>query len=113
MGFFAILLIVALIWLLWPLVRVYRSVRRAQRGFTIDLNDLFGMPGAQRPDSDEPRHRYGWSGLRRKKKKIADDVGEYVRFQEMPADTAKQPAYEETAFATEQQITEVEWDDIR
>ena len=69
MGFFAILLIVALIWLLWPLVRVYRSVRRAQRGFTIDLNDLFGMPGAQRPDSDEPRDRYGWSGLLRKKKK--------------------------------------------
>lgn len=94
------------------MVRIYRTLKRAQRGFTIDLNDLFGTPGAQRP-GEEPRQRYGWSGRRAKKKKIGDDVGEYVKFQEVAAtEESDSRGREETSYAVEQQITDVEWEEI-
>ncbi len=108
------LLFMALWWVMKPFVRIYRNVRRAQRGEWIDLNDLFGTPGAQRPKREEPqRNTAGWSGLRRKKKKIDSDIGEYVKFKEMPADPASSTRSAQADFVEEQQITDIEWEDIR
>ena len=113
MGFlFLLLLIAALWWVISPMVRIYRTVRRAQRGFTVDLNDIFGTPGAQRGDEGETRHRYGWSGRRIRKKKIGKDVGEYVKFQEVPGAPEAPSRGKETTYVREQQITDVEWEDL-
>lgn len=108
------LLLMALWWVVKPFVRIYRNVRRAQRGEWIDLNDIFGTPGAQRQESprEARRNSGGWSGIRRKKKKINPDVGEYVKFKEVPADPAA-PSPARAEFVEEQQITDIEWEDIK
>lgn len=115
MKFILLLLLLSLLWtLIKPFVRIYRNVRRAQRGEWINLNDLFGTPGAQRPANGAQKPRGGgWSGMRRKKKKIDPEVGEYVKFKEMPADTPEPPATETVEFTVEQQITDVEWEEIQ
>jgi len=109
------LLLMALWWIVKPFVRIYRNVRRAQRGEWIDLNDLFGTPGAQQQQQhEEPRRNSsGWSGLRRKKKKIDSDIGEYIKFKEVPADPAAPSTPTGTEFVEEQQITDIEWEDIK
>ena len=53
------------------------------------------------------------SGLRRKKKKIDSDIGEYIKFKEVPADPAAPSTPTGTEFVEEQQITDIEWEDIK
>lgn len=110
------ILLLLLFWLLWtlakPFVRIYRNVRRAQRGEWINLNDLFGTPGAQRESDAGRRQRAGgWSGIRRTKKKIDPEVGEYVKFKEMPPDPSA-PKNETVNYTVEQQVVDVEWEEI-
>ena len=110
------ILLLLLFWLLWtlakPFVRIYRNVRRAQRGEWINLNDLFGTPGAQRTsDTGRKQRGGGWSGIRRTKKKIDPDVGEYVKFKEIPADPSA-PRSETVNYTVEQQVVDVEWEEI-
>lgn len=114
MGFLVFLLFVLLLWwLLRPFLRIFRAVKRTQQGFAINLNDFFGTPGAQNP-AGEPRRRDGWSGRRVKKKKIAQDVGEYVAFSEVEvSETAGADARDVPKFTAEQQVTDVEWEDIK
>ena len=72
MGFlFLLLLIIGIWWIISPFVRIYRNVRRAQKGEWINLGDLFGTPGAQTGAGRQQQNRSGWSGIRRKKKKSA------------------------------------------
>ncbi len=110
------ILLLLLFWLLWtlakPFVRIYRNVRRAQRGEWINLNDFFGTPGAQRPaDAGRKSRAGGWSGIRKTKKKIDPAVGEYVKFKEMPADPDA-THNGSVEFTVEQQIVDVEWEEV-
>lgn len=51
------------------------------------------------------------SGSRRRRKKIPSDVGEYVQFTEMPANSTS--AKTQVNFTREEQIEDVEWEDIK
>lgn len=112
MGFiFLLLLLLGLWWILSPFIRIYRNVRRARKGDWINLGDLFGTPGAQSESQPRSTTRSGWSGIRRKKKKIDPGVGEYIKFKEIPADPASIPPAS-ADYVAEQQITDVEWEEI-
>ncbi len=118
---FLILLVAVLYYLIIkPLLRVYFSYKKLRNGDISALFDLFGQPGSQRHRSAyEPdgRRKAGWSHPTPPNKKIADDVGEYVKFTEVTVTettTASDPASGSTAtFTTEQQVTDVEWEDIK
>lgn len=118
---FLILLVAVLYYLIIkPLLRLYLSYKKLRNGDMSAFFDLFSQPGSQRHRSAyEPdgRRKPGWSHPTPPNKKIADDVGEYVKFTEIKvteSTTSTDPdTGARTTFTTEQQVTDVEWEDIK
>lgn len=103
-----------------PVIKVWRTMSKVKRGDFSALGDIFGQPGAQKSssayDSDGNR-KAGWTKARFRKKKIASDVGEYVKFSEVTLSREEREAAEaasaRTTYTTEQQITDIEWEDVK
>ena len=99
----------------WFLFKVYTSVRDARRR----ARDLFSQFGGQ-PRQESGSRKAGWSNSApQKRKKIDRTVGEYVEFEEI-AEThtethtrADGSSYRSETTEVEQQITDVEWEDIK
>lgn len=119
---FLIILGYILYLILRPMWKVWSISRRFRKGDYTVFSDLFGQPGAQpRGTAGSSTHRKaGWDAPGARRKKIGKDVGEYVRFQEVevdPGDAARASSRSESAsaadFVREEQITDVEWEEIR
>ncbi|MDE6367904.1 MAG: hypothetical protein K2K94_01540 [Muribaculaceae bacterium] len=102
------LLLLLLIFVIWPMVRGMIAIARARRSarrFFEQFRQAAGAPDGQQrnaPEQPQPKPR----------KKINPDDGEFVAFEDLPADTSTEP----TTFASveiEQQIVDVEWEDIK
>lgn len=83
------------------------------------FGDLFGQPGSQKNSSQydaDGTRKGGWTKPRNRKKKISDDVGEYVKFSEVTLSESETRQHTDTAghthTVTEQQIVDVEWEDL-
>ena len=114
---FIVLGIYFLYLLLRPAIRMWRAYSKMKKGEFDFFSDFFGQPGAQRSSTvnRDGSRRSGWSAPGIKKKKIPGDVGEYVKFSEIEADSETRQTDargHETYTATEQQVVDVEWDDI-
>lgn len=114
-----ILFIYILYLLLRPAIRVWRTYRNMKNGNFDLFGDLFGQPGSQKRTSQyeaDGTRKGGWTKPRVKKKKISDDVGEYVKFSEVAAnesETSRQTGADVHAHTiTEQQVVDVEWEDL-
>lgn len=103
--------------LLRPAIRVWRAWSKMKNGTFDPFADFFGQPGAQKRSSAyaaDGSRKGGWSRPGIKKKKIAGDVGEYVKFTEITesesvgADRPGSSSY----TAVEQQIVDVDWVDL-
>ena len=95
-------------WIVWMIVRTVLSafmfVRRTRR----QVNDAFGFgeaTGSKQPNRKSPRHQG---------KRINPNVGEYVEFEDLP------PLYQTSGqdstkvrYTVEEQISDVEWEDIK
>lgn len=103
--------------LLKPAIKVWRTLHKARQGDFSGFSEFFSQPGAQKSKStyDSEGHRKGgWSKARIRKKKIGKDVGEYVKFSEITV-TKEEPASStrnDYTWATEQQISDIEWEEI-
>ena len=105
-----------------PVIKVWRTVHKAQKGDFSGFSDFFGQPGAQKSRSaydSEGNRKGGWTKARTRKKKIGKDVGEYVKFseitiseQERAASAATSDASKSRNSVTEQQVSEIEWEEI-
>lgn len=100
-SFFLLLLIIGLIYLLWPVIRLFRQIRNVQRnqqefwrGFT---------KGASASDPSRPQRPV-------RRKKIDRNVGEYVEFEEISG-TYTPPA--PAPFTPEQQVSDADFEDIK
>lgn len=99
----SLLLIIALVLLLWYYVLPYLIRRRFQRTFGFDPRDPNRQRRQQQPKPEPPV----------KKKKIDPTVGEYVEFTETVETTTRvTPEGEGTTVKTEQQITDIQWEDL-
>lgn len=114
-----LLLLYVLYVLLKPFIKVWRTLHKAQKGDFSGFGDFFGQPGAQKSKSAfdaEGNRKAGWSNARIRKKKIAKDVGEYVKFSEVTVSEQERAASSSgggnKAWATEQQISDIEWEEI-
>lgn len=109
MSLFAILILFLIgYFLVWPLVRVLLRVNAARRQYRDMMDGVFGARSASR-GSSKPQPP------KRRRKKIPDDTGEYVAFEEVACNvrnTARKPA-DTTDFTVEQQIVDAEWEDIK
>ena len=109
---FIIYLLIGII--IWFIIKIYVSLHNARRR----ARDLFGQFGAQEAPRSSGR-KAGWSGApQTKRKKIDSSVGEYVAFEEITevsSHTTASSSDDRTAgdIEVEQQVTDVEWEDIK
>lgn len=132
---FEILLILLFIFVIIPVLTVGFRVWRFQRRVRRFMEDPFGQGQARsaangRSNGHDRSNRSSGNpfadffnafgafgdenraaGRRRRRKKIPSDVGEYVKFTEMPPESKQQKA--QVKFTQEEQIVDVEWEDIK
>ena len=111
MSLFFFLFIIFIAWfLLRPIIRVWTTVRRAQK----QANDFFNAASGDTRQSGNRRRETRSQQRRRPQKKIDPNIGEYVEFEEISvysdANTYQQ---HEVKFSPEQQIEDAEWEDIK
>lgn len=110
MGTFLLLLFI--IFFVVPVVRIAYTVYKVRSKMR---DAMKGMYGAQQPDAGSNRQtrKGGWSAPGEPRKKIGKDVGEYVKFEELPAiaDTDTSESRSHTDY--EPQITDADWEDIK
>lgn len=112
---FLIFVVIPAVRLLWRVYLLRRQYKKMQENARAAFEQQFGSFGPFGPfgnpagaqGNTEPRQRRRHYG-----KKISNDTGEYVNFEELPplTDRGKVPPTEYTA---EEQIVDVEWEDIR
>ncbi len=121
--FFLFLLVVFFIFVVRPLFKLWRTYSKLKKGDFSVFGDLFGQPGSQKQTSaygTDGHRKAGWTKGRIKKKKIPADVGEYVKFTEITTTEESRTTTEQagadgnqSTVTVEQQITDVEWEDIK
>lgn len=121
--FFLFLLVVFFIFVVRPLFKLWRTYSKLKKGDFSVFGDLFGQPGSQKQTSAygaDGHRKAGWTKARIKKKKIPADVGEYVKFTEITTTQESRTTTEQagddgnqSTVTVEQQITDVEWEDIK
>lgn len=101
------LLIILLVFVLWPLVtgmwRIWAQVRSMRR-FMADPEGEMRRRSGSRADANAQTP---------KKKKIARDVGEYVEFTEVESSYNNNTDGAPSSFIHEEQVTDVKWVDIK
>ena len=110
------LLIIFVVFFVIPLLRVVTTVYKARRTMRDAMRSMYEAQQGQRAQGAEPhRRKAGWTSPIMRRKKITKDVGEYVKFEELPADpdTPADGYTRATYTRTESQITDVEWEDIK
>lgn len=118
---FKILILGAVAFILYvivlPIVKFFLTIRRARRGDFSGFSDFFGQPGAQKGSHDaNGQRRAGWTKASIRKKKIGKDVGEYVNFNEVcdnKSTSTDNANYTKPNFTPEQQVSDVEWEDVK
>lgn len=110
MGTFLLLLFI--IFFVVPVVRVAYTVYKVRSKMR---DAMKGMYGAQQPDAGSNRQtrKGGWSAPGKHRKKIGKDVGEYVKFEELPASPASDTSQNPRHTDHEPQITDADWEDIK
>ncbi len=100
-------LLLLLFFVIWPLVKgmlaIMRARRSARRFFDQFRQAAGASAGSSQPQKPEPP-----------RKKINPEDGEFVAFEDLPADSESTTHTETyTEIRVEQQIVDVEWEDIK
>lgn len=106
MSFFLLLLLIAFLYfVVFPVWRFARQVRRAQNA----QKDFFRNFTQQQTRQQQQTRREA----ERRRKKIDPSVGEYVAFEEVETtETRQTESGTETRYERESQITDVEWEEV-
>ncbi len=107
-----IILILILVFVVWPLFKFYLAIKNAQR----QARDAFSQFGGAQQTQDNRQRKGGWSGMRSRKKVIDPNVGEYVEFEEVEANHESSSANSTkngSSYRVEQQVEDAEWEDIK
>lgn len=113
----SLILTIILIIGVWYLIRMFLAVNRARNQARDFFNQFGNASGRERTREREA----GWSApAARKRKKIDPEIGEYVAYEDVPADSShnRRTAAENPLNASahrenhEPQVTDVEWEDL-
>ncbi|MCH5345585.1 MAG: DUF4834 family protein [Muribaculaceae bacterium] len=106
------LLVLLFIFVVRPIWRVYSAVRRQQR----QTRDFFRSMGIDPDDARNQRRQQQQQPPKPpRKKKIDSTVGEYIDYEEITvSSTQTQTSTGETvSYEVQQQITDVEWEEVK
>lgn len=113
--FFLFIFVAVLAFVLVGIVRALMYANRMRRA----VRDLFtGGRDSSAADNGRSAGRRAGTSRPKRAKKIGRDVGEYVEFEEITAEQTTVAADEETTSGTgtevktEQQVTDIEWEDL-
>lgn len=113
MSLFGLLLLILLgYFFVWPLVRVALKINAARRRYSDMMNAAGASGRAPRGEARQP----GWSRRQApRRKKIPDDTGEYVAFEDIRETVTRDTASGASGadFVREQQVEDAEWEEIR
>ena len=100
--------------IIWPIVKLLLKVNAARRRYADMMNAMGGGMNNRARNDSRPG---GWSGqsTTRRKKRIPDDTGEYIAFEEIEASscTYDSNGRESSQYVREQQVEDAEWEEIR
>lgn len=103
-----ILLILFIVFIVWPLIKFFWAIRKAQKQARQAFEQATGTKWG--------KHNNKNHNTTACKEKIFDsNVGEYVEFEEVEHDNSLEREERSTSkkFNVEQQITDAEWEDIK
>ena len=111
---FKLLLLILLVFVLFPVIKLGTALFRAYRHVKRQAAAFGGFGG-----SGEPSEATGYGRRRRRKavrKVFHPDEGEYVRFEEIDVDITEEQERrrrcESTTFHVEEQVSDAEWTEI-
>lgn len=107
MSFLFFILILLGCWLiLWPAIKSW-LIRKARQNYADAFNSMFGRTAGRQSSTPPPPAP--------KAKKIGKDIGEYVAFEEITEveQRSNPDGTVETEVYHEEQITDIEWEDIK
>lgn len=111
MGTFLLLLFI--IFFVIPLLRIAFTVYTMRRKMRDAMRQMYDAQQGRQPESRQQR-KGGWTAPGGKRKKIDGDIGEYVKFEELPADPDNRNGNAYSACVNpEPQVTDADWEEIR
>lgn len=111
MGTFLLLLFI--IFFVVPVVRVAYTVYKVRSKMRDAMKGMYGAQQSDAGSDTRQTRKGGWSAPGEHRKKIGKDVGEYVKFEELPASPASDTSQAPHHTAYEPQITDADWEDIK
>ncbi|MDE6119362.1 MAG: hypothetical protein K2F82_05805 [Muribaculaceae bacterium] len=110
----SLILFLLLGFFLWWLIKGIFAVVQARNQFKSIFDQARRATGGQYAGQQPRERKGGWSNPLRRRKKIDPEVGEYVRFTESKSSTSQTTDPDKTAHIVhEEQVTDVEWEDIK
>lgn len=106
MSLFLLFLIFVIVLILMPVFRFARRVNAMRTQFN-------EMASRARQAYGGERHQEPASAPVRRRKRISRDVGEYVEYEEVAATSRTTSEYHEYTGVVEDQISDVEWEDVK
>lgn len=106
--FWDLLIIFFIVFIVWPLIKFFWAIRKAQKQAHRAFEQATGTKWGQHKSKNHNTTSY--------KEKIFDsNVGEYVEFEEVEHDNTPDNEEKSTSkkFKIEQQVTDAEWEDIK
>lgn len=112
-----ILLFLFIIFFVWPLAKVIFTVWRIRRQTRKAFEQMMNQANAHRNAQNSYENRNEHRSQASKSKKIASDIGEYVRFEEVADETGSAKNHTASTSSTqrieiEQQIEDIEWEEL-
>lgn len=104
-----IFLLLLFLFIIWPIIRAAMIVNRVKKNARQAYESMYGN---QQPRNDAGR-KAGWSSSEKKRKKIDRTVGDYVPFEDMPAQNTGSKPHTTPDFTAESQISDAEWEEIK
>lgn len=110
-------LILIFIFIIWPIIRVGWTIHRMRSQARKAYEEMYARATGGNPEA-QPSRKAGWSRpAKAKAKKIDSSVGDYVTFEEIKAETTQSDfssrGTDSRTVVTEQQITDVEWEEVK
>lgn len=111
-----VLFLLFIFFIVIPFVRLVYRVYRVRKTFTDTMHRMYNQQQEGAPH-DAYQRKAGWDKPTGKRKKIGDDVGEYVKFEEITVveteERSENDSKEFGEFRPESQITDADWEDIK
>lgn len=110
------LLLLFIFFFVLPVVRLAYAMYKVRKQVRDTMNGMYNAQQKRDAANQQQQRKAGWSTPDARAKKIGEDVGDYVAFEELPTDSASaktESGRVNSNIATESQIIDADWEDVK